>query len=632
MYIALANLWVSQPGKYHEFADATRTYIPGAEYMSFLQSLPRRTASSGSLFRGDNGDGISLGNQTASSSSVSSQRRNAIDFADQEVIFDRKQKKNTGRVVDYVALEGFNNEVARSHTLQRTRQPTKCAHCETLSLLSTMQCAKCGMTWHKSCLPRITVPCGQNPKSFTDSSRRTSVFGVPLSSQLNGQSRLIPVVLERCVDELQKRGLKVKGIYRTCGVKSKIEEICEDFERSNNGSEVNLSSYHPMNIASVIKLYLRKLPEPLLTHELYDEWITFAEKNVVSEDLEIVNQIKLIVGKLPARNVDALEFLVLHLNRVTWFEMDNLMTASNLGAVITPSMIWKHPSSACNSNSFLSNAHLMSKAVELLIKYAFEIFDVDITEDKRSFYQKYPHTMDTLSTDPELEDRLCEGESIADEDLLEDETDAVCSTFLSQPPTPDLLKNTSRNKNETYSMSDDIDLDNHSNLTRASNSHHFGETCTRTHSLMGRLNCTSDSNTFRPVGNAVRSRNRIDKKRSYTTSILVSPRPDRKLVLPQKQLSAEDTNSITIRSGDVTVDVAKEQFYLTDVNETSCVSRKSSDGDHLLLSLCRRLNAVANDTENDHMVEESQSDIGNNSPCMHSARPVLFQEADVSYI
>uniref|UniRef100_A0A1I7V6R5 F-BAR domain-containing protein n=1 Tax=Loa loa TaxID=7209 RepID=A0A1I7V6R5_LOALO len=93
---ALANLWVPQPGKYHEFADATRTYIPGAEYMSFLQNLPRRTVSTGSLFRGDNGDGISSGNQTSSSSSVSSQRRNAVDLMDQDVMIERKQKKNAG--------------------------------------------------------------------------------------------------------------------------------------------------------------------------------------------------------------------------------------------------------------------------------------------------------------------------------------------------------------------------------------------------------------------------------------------------------------------------------------------------------------------------------------------------------
>ncbi|VDN45454.1 unnamed protein product [Gongylonema pulchrum] len=68
----------------------------------------------------------------------------------------------------------------------------------------------------------------------------------------------------------------------------------------------------------------------------------------------------MLVKKLPPRNVDALKF-----------EMDNLMTASNLGAVISPSMIWKHPSCTSNSNSYLSHAHQMSKAVELLIKHAF---------------------------------------------------------------------------------------------------------------------------------------------------------------------------------------------------------------------------------------------------------------------
>ena len=57
------------------------------------------------------------------------------------------------------------------------------------------------------------------------------------------------------------------------------------------------------------------------------------------------------------------------------FEVDNLMTASNLGAVISPSLIWKHPSTPPSSDSsFFNDAHLMSKAVELLIKLAFVSF------------------------------------------------------------------------------------------------------------------------------------------------------------------------------------------------------------------------------------------------------------------
>lgn len=65
----------------------------------------------------------------------------------------------------------------------------------------------------------------------------------------------------------------------------------------------------------------------------------------------------------------------------------------------------------------------------------------------------------------------------------------------------------------------------------------------------------------RPVtleeGSMTRLKARIEKKRSYTTSILVSPHPDRKLLLPQKQHSMEERKPISICSGDVTVDVAK---------------------------------------------------------------------------
>lgn len=45
------------------------------------------------------------------------------------------------------------------------------------------------------------------------------------------------------------------------------------------------------------------------------------------------------------------------------------MTASNLGAVISPSLIWM-PSFNSDA-SLLNEAHLMSKVVEMLIKHAF---------------------------------------------------------------------------------------------------------------------------------------------------------------------------------------------------------------------------------------------------------------------
>ena len=56
-------------------------------------------------------------------------------------------------------------------------------------------------------------------------------------------------------------------------MKSKIEEICSYFEQSDPVEDsFSLSNVHPMNIASVIKLYLRRLPEvstvPFGSHQL----------------------------------------------------------------------------------------------------------------------------------------------------------------------------------------------------------------------------------------------------------------------------------------------------------------------------------------------------------------------------
>lgn len=51
------------------------------------------------VLRAENEEGLSSANHTASSSSVSSQRRNAIDVLDHEMLPERKPKKSSGWLV-----------------------------------------------------------------------------------------------------------------------------------------------------------------------------------------------------------------------------------------------------------------------------------------------------------------------------------------------------------------------------------------------------------------------------------------------------------------------------------------------------------------------------------------------------
>ena len=66
--------------------------------------------------------------------------------------------------------------------------------------------------------------------------------------------------------------LDVQGLYRLSGAKSRMERICQLFEAV--ADRVDLSEQSPHLVASVLKLYLRKLPEPLMTFALYDEFIS----------------------------------------------------------------------------------------------------------------------------------------------------------------------------------------------------------------------------------------------------------------------------------------------------------------------------------------------------------------------
>ena len=51
--------------------------------------------------------------------------------------------------------------------------------------------------------------------------------------------------------------------------------MCQAFE---NGAElVDLTDINPNVVANVLKLYMRQLPEPLLTFSLYPEFIRIAE-------------------------------------------------------------------------------------------------------------------------------------------------------------------------------------------------------------------------------------------------------------------------------------------------------------------------------------------------------------------
>lgn len=68
-----------------------------------------------------------------------------------------------------------------------------------------------------------------------------------------------------------------EGIFRISGVLDQVNHYKQMFD---TGSDPDLTSCsNPHNISNLLKLYLRELPNPLLTYERYDAFVALASKS-----------------------------------------------------------------------------------------------------------------------------------------------------------------------------------------------------------------------------------------------------------------------------------------------------------------------------------------------------------------
>ncbi|KAJ3423762.1 rho gtpase-activating protein gacr [Anaeramoeba flamelloides] len=164
-------------------------------------------------------------------------------------------------------------------------------------------------------------------EDFKTPSAFTQVFGARLSN-------LLPVhpFIQRCIDFIYKWGLDKKGIFRLAPKKSLIGEI---IDKVNSGQLVDIEQYDIVTAASLIKLYLRMLPEPLLTNKLYDNFINvlnLKEEDQVPEFCKLTSQLPISHKILFIKIFDLL-------TEIDWHSENNLMGFSNLSTFFGPAIL-----------------------------------------------------------------------------------------------------------------------------------------------------------------------------------------------------------------------------------------------------------------------------------------------------
>lgn len=70
--------------------------------------------------------------------------------------------------------------------------------------------------------------------------------------------------------------VSVEGIFRKNGNIRLLKELSDEIDR--NPTKVNLATENPIQVAALLKKFLRDLPDPLLTSKLYKLFVTSQSK------------------------------------------------------------------------------------------------------------------------------------------------------------------------------------------------------------------------------------------------------------------------------------------------------------------------------------------------------------------
>lgn len=206
-----------------------------------------------------------------------------------------------------------------------------------------------------------------------------SRFGTSLKEHLQSTHRDISYIVELCCCCLLEHGLEEEGLLRVGCASTKLRRMKHALEAQHVKTPLPLEYQDPHVIGSILKLYLRELPEPLLTYALYKDFIRIAERHT---EAERKTEIKAILNKLPKENYANLRYLTRFLALLQQRAVHNKMSSQNLAIVMSPNMLWPRVDKSSNAPAdYIGQVNSSSAAniiVELLISQWDYFFDGDV--------------------------------------------------------------------------------------------------------------------------------------------------------------------------------------------------------------------------------------------------------------
>ncbi|KAH7883937.1 hypothetical protein F5I97DRAFT_1930151 [Phlebopus sp. FC_14] len=203
------------------------------------------------------------------------------------------------------------------------------------------------------------------------------IFGVSLVDYATSRGLTeteIPKIVRICIQEVDERGLESEGIYRVSGRHAVVQDLQHKIERNEANFRFNRLTDDVYAVSSLLKLYLRELPEPLFKYLLQDR-VEHTEGKFIPATYQpnSISQMRSKIRRVPAIHRETLRAVVEHLARVAAHSDKNKMDVRNL-AIVFGTVIFGEDEMP-KGVDLLSVQSVKDTRMEDLIQNALQLFE-----------------------------------------------------------------------------------------------------------------------------------------------------------------------------------------------------------------------------------------------------------------
>lgn len=197
-------------------------------------------------------------------------------------------------------------------------------------------CQDCGLVAHRTCAKTGSLPgpCAAvaggggsaSPGGGLLLHQFNSVFGMGLCSHFDPAEMPAPSLVLSCTRELENRARAQPNLelYVLYCSSPPVEKVADLKQKLNGGGgesgtgDVDLAEYNSNCIASVLKKFLRELPDPVIPVQWYDRFLDAAK--IRTGDEQAAACLARLVNELPEHHRSTLQHLMAHLCRICQME------------------------------------------------------------------------------------------------------------------------------------------------------------------------------------------------------------------------------------------------------------------------------------------------------------------------